>query len=214
MSCSGRGMRSSCLKKLADAAALEHDGAARDFSGMGGEDRHDEHAAQPVQGLFRADAHAAHLAECAFERAALAAGLPAQAQGDAAALAVVGFRQIDELEVEGKGAGEQDGALDGQRVHQFKRGGGVARGLFGAAARFGIAAADGALAQRFDLRKQLRRRPARAAPRPAACPASARRGAAAPLSGRRIALPVRPAAGTSSRDSTKEPSYFDYARGK
>ncbi len=143
------------LKKLADAAALEHHGAARRFSGVRGEDRHDEHAAQPVQSLFRADAHAAHLAERAFERAALAAGLPAQAQRDAAALAMVGFGQIDELEVESKGAREQDGALDGQRVHQFQRGGGVARGLFGVAARLGIAAADGALAQRFDLRKKL-----------------------------------------------------------
>ncbi len=151
----GNGNAVERLEKLADAAALEHHGAARDLSGMRGEDRHDEHAAQPVQSLFRADAHAAHLAERAFERAALAAGLAAQAQSDAAALAVVGFGQIDELEVEGEGAGEQDGALDGQRVHQFKRGGGVARGFFGAAASFGVAAADGALAQRFDLRKHL-----------------------------------------------------------
>ena len=143
------------LKKFADAAALEHDGAARRLRGVGREDRNDEHAAQPVQGLFRADAHAAHLAECAFERAALAAGLPAQAQGDAAALAMIGFRQIDELEVEGKGAREQDGALDGQRVHQFERGGGMTGGFFGVAAGFGIAAADGSLAQGLDLRERL-----------------------------------------------------------
>ena len=45
------------------------------------------------------------------QRAALAAGLAAQPQRNAAALAMVGFSQVDQLEVEGKGAGEQDGAL-------------------------------------------------------------------------------------------------------
>jgi hypothetical protein len=71
-------MRSSVGQKLADAAALEHDGAARHLSGVRGKDGNDEHALEPVQRFFRADAHAAHLAERAGQRAALAAGLAAE----------------------------------------------------------------------------------------------------------------------------------------
>ena len=91
----------------------------------------------------------------AGQRAALAPGLAAQLQRDAAALAVIGFGQIDQLEVEGKGAREQNGALHGQRMHQFERLGGVAGGLFVLAAGFGIAAANGALAQRFNVREEV-----------------------------------------------------------
>ena len=143
------------LKKLADAAALEHHGAPCRLSGVRGEHGHDEHAAKPVEGLFRANAYAAHLAEGAFERAALAAGLAAQAQRDAAALAMIRFREIDELEVEGEGAREQNGAPHGHRVHQLHRRGGMACGLFGMAVRFRVAAPDGALPQRLDLRIEL-----------------------------------------------------------
>ncbi len=151
----GDGNAIECGEKFADAAALEHDGTARHFGGVGGKDGHDEHALEPVHGLFGGDADAAHLAQSAGERAALAAGLAAQLESQAAALAVVGFGQIDELEVEGESAREQDGAIDGQRVDQFERGGGVAGRFFLVAAGFGIAAADGALAQRFDVREQV-----------------------------------------------------------
>ena len=50
-----------------------------------------------------------------------------------------------------------------------------------------------------------------ASARRAECPRSARRGGAAPLSDRRFELQVRPDAATSCRDSTREPSSFDYA---
>ena len=76
-------------------------------------------------------------------------------QRDAAALAVVGLSQVDQLEVKRKGAGEQDGALHGQRVNQFKGAGGLPGGICVAATGLGIAAADGALAQRFNLREKL-----------------------------------------------------------
>ena len=142
-------------EKLANAPALEHYRAARHLSGMRGEDRDAEHTIEPVHGFIRTDAHTAHLEQGAGERTALTAGRAAQLQGDAAALAVVGFSQIDEFEVEGKGAGEQDGALDGQRMDQFKRLGAVAGGLFLLAAGLGIATADGALAQRLDMRKEI-----------------------------------------------------------
>ena len=46
---------------------------------------------------------------------------------------------------------------------------------------------------------------------PAACPASARRGATELLSVRRTGLQARPAAATSFRDSRGAPSTFDYA---
>ena len=62
-------------KKFADAAALEHHGAARHLSGVRGEHGHDEHAAQPVQRLVGADADAAHLAR-ACRRASRAGGRP------------------------------------------------------------------------------------------------------------------------------------------
>jgi len=47
-----------------------------------------------------------HLAQGAHQRPALTAGLAAQLQGMTAALAVVGLGQVDQLEVEGKGAGQ------------------------------------------------------------------------------------------------------------
>jgi hypothetical protein len=142
-------------EEVADAAALEHDGAARDFSGVGGEYGDDEDAAEPVEGLFDTDADAAHCGEGSGEGAALAAGFSAETQGDAAALAMVGLSEIDELEVEGEGAGEQDGALDGERVDQLERTGGVARSFFAVAAGLGVTAPDGSLAQRFDMGKEI-----------------------------------------------------------
>ena len=79
----------------------------------------------------------------------------AQLQRQAAALAVIGLGEIDELEVERKRAGEQDGSLLGQRVHQFERGGAVACRLLLIAPRLRIAAADGALAQGFHVREEI-----------------------------------------------------------
>ena len=142
-------------QEFADAAALEHHGAARNLSGMRGKNRHDEHAlsqsmASSAPMPTRRISHSVPASEPRCRPA-----WPLKLQGDAAALAVVGFGQVDELEVEGEGAGEQDGALDGQRVDQLERGGGVAGGFFVVAAGFGVAAADGALAQRFDVREEV-----------------------------------------------------------
>jgi hypothetical protein len=66
---------------------------------------------------------------------------------------MVGFCQVDQLEVESEGARKQNGALHGQRMHQFQRRGGLTRGFFIAAAGLGVAPADGALAQRLHVGK-------------------------------------------------------------
>ena len=68
---------------------------------------------------------------------------------------MVGLRQVDQLEVEGEGARKQGGALDGQRVHQLQCDGSMASGFFLTAAGLGIAPANGALAQRFNVVKQI-----------------------------------------------------------
>ena len=167
---------------------------------------------QPVHGFVGADADAAHLAQRSGKRAALAAGLAAQLQRDAAALAVVGFGKIDEFEIESEGAGEQDGALDGQRVHKFERLCGVAGGFSLVAARLGIAAANGALAQRFNVRKEvlaglLAQHFAQQHAQRAHIAAQRRF-----FQSRRSGLPTRPGAATSFRGSRVRPSCFDYAR--
>ncbi len=142
-------------QEFADAAALEHHGAARDLGGVGGKNWHDQHALEPVHRLLGGDADAAHLAQRAGQRAALAACLPAQLQRQAAALAVVGFGQVDQFEVKREGAGEQQGAFYRQRMDQLQCRGSLAGGLFVVAVIFGVAAANGALAQRFDVSKQV-----------------------------------------------------------
>jgi hypothetical protein len=78
-----------------------------------------------------------------------------QAQSNAAALAMVGFRQVNELEIEGEGAGEQDGAFDGKRMHQVEGDSGVTGSLFMVAMSFRVAAADGALAQRLHMGEEI-----------------------------------------------------------
>ena len=122
---------------------------------MRGKHGHDEDALQPVESLVRADANAAHLRQSPSQGPALTASFAAEAQRDAAALAMVGLSQVDELEVEREGSCKQDGSLDGKRVHQLERGCGVARGFLFAAASLGVTAANGALAQRFNVGKQI-----------------------------------------------------------
>ena len=73
---------------------------------MRGEDGNDKHAAQPFESFAGPDTHPAHFTQGTFKRPALAAGLTVQAQGHAAAFAVVCFSKIDELEVKRKRAGE------------------------------------------------------------------------------------------------------------
>ena len=142
-------------EKLADAPALEHDGAARRLGGMRGEDGDDEDA------LSQSMASAAVMPTRRISQRVPASeprwrpGLAAELEGDAAALAVIGFGKVDELEVEREGAREQDGAFDGKRVDEFERCGGVTSGLFVFAAGFSIATANGSLAQGFDVREEV-----------------------------------------------------------
>ena len=55
-------MRSSCSSRVGDAAALEHDGAARDLGGVRGEDGRDGDAVEQSAGLVGGDAGELHLA--------------------------------------------------------------------------------------------------------------------------------------------------------
>jgi hypothetical protein len=51
------------LEQVGDAAALEHDRAARDLSGVGGEDGRDADALEQGAGLIGGDAGKLHLAQ-------------------------------------------------------------------------------------------------------------------------------------------------------
>ncbi len=139
------------LKQLADAPALDHDGAAGNLGGMGGEDGNDHDPPEPVVRLFGRDADALHLAQGSPERTALRSGIPGGLDGETAPFAVIGLGQIDEFEVEGEGAGEVIRLIDAKAVyvkdcllHEQFGFGDVAGGL-----RF--AAANGGLAELFDM---------------------------------------------------------------
>ena len=151
----GDGNAIECLEKFADPAALEHHSAARSLSGVRGKNGNNEHTAQPFQRFRCPNANAAHFAERAFKRAALAAGLAVQAQGHATALAVICLRKIDELEVECKCACKQNSALGRDGVNQFQRCRAMVGSIFVAPVGLGIAAANGSLAQRFNVLKQV-----------------------------------------------------------
>jgi hypothetical protein len=81
----------------------------------------------------------------------LTAGFAAELQSDAATFTVVGLCQVDQLKVKRKGAREQNGAFNGERVDQLERLGSMLGSLFRVAAGFRIAAANGALPQRFHM---------------------------------------------------------------
>jgi hypothetical protein len=68
---------------------------------------------------------------------------------------VIGFREIDELEVEGEGAREQRGLRDRDGMDERECGGGVASDFGFVAAVFSVAACDGALAQGFDFFEEV-----------------------------------------------------------
>ncbi len=158
------------LEQVGDAAALEHDGAAGDLGGVRGEDRHDADALEQGAGLAGGDAGELHLAERAAQGSALGLGVGVELAGEAAALAVVGFGEVDELEVKGEGAGELIGGGFAERFDAAQRvlervGGQIARsficlGAGGGARRCGagiggrsgvhFAVGDGGLAQLFD----------------------------------------------------------------
>jgi len=125
---------------------------------------------------------------------------------------MIGFSQIDELEIEREGAGKENGALGRKRMDEIESDCGVAGGFFFGAACFRIAPANGPLPQRFHMCEQVIAFLFAQKLRPATYRANGHRDAAELLSDRRFELRVRRAAATSFRDSTTMPSYFDYAR--
>ena len=94
------------FEEIGDAAALEHDGTARDFSGVRGEDGRDADFFEESVGFGGGDACFAKTAESSAEVAALGRGVLVELGGESATLAVVGFGEVDELEVEAEGTGE------------------------------------------------------------------------------------------------------------
>jgi hypothetical protein len=115
-----------------------------------GEDRGDADVAEEVVGLGGGDAGCAEAAEGAAKIAALRGGVLVELGGEAAALAVVGFGEVDELEVEAEGSGELvgggeiDGVDVGEGLLEVSGGG---RGVVGCV---GFAAGDGGAAESFD----------------------------------------------------------------
>ncbi len=146
------------LEEVGDAAALEHHAAAGDFRGMGGEDGDDADAAEKVEGLGGVNASLAQAAERAAKIAALdcAAGRAAFAElvRQTAALAMVRFCEVDELEVEAKGTGklvgggEIEGADTAESLLQMGGGGGLVDCTV--LWSFGFATRDGGAAKGFD----------------------------------------------------------------
>ena len=104
------------LEKVRDAAALEHDAAASNLGGVGGEDGRDADPGEKRAGLRCVDAGELELAEGSAKTAALGNGGGIEGGGEPTALAVVGLREIDELEVEAEGACELVGGGQVVRV--------------------------------------------------------------------------------------------------
>ncbi len=134
------------LKQVGDAAALEHDGAPGDLGGVRGEDGGDADMGEQVDGLGEGSSGEPEGTQGAAERAALdvrvhlRAGSRLDLMGEAPALAVVGFGEIDELEVEGEGASDLIGRSGVLSV-------GIEAGEVGLAL---VAAHDGRLAEHLD----------------------------------------------------------------
>src|SRR5947209_2792097 len=98
---------------------------------MSREDRSDADAVQLFECLCDVDPCETHGAESAAQGTALWLRRGAEVAGEPTALAVIGFSKVDQLEVEGEGAGKLIGRRDVQRLntlqgvlHRFARGGG------------------------------------------------------------------------------------------
>ena len=121
---------------------------------MRGEDWRDADAAKKRAGLVGADAGLAHATEGPAQVATLygACGGDALAKlvGEAAALAVIGFGEVDELEVEAEGPGKLVGGWQVERADASERllemRGGGGRVGHSALWGFGLAAGDGGTA--------------------------------------------------------------------
>ncbi len=102
----GNGNTVELFQQVGDAAAFKHDDAAGDLGWMGSEDRGDADAFQQGAGLISRDTSETKLPQCSTQRPALRFGVGVKLAGKAAALTVVGFGQVNEFEVEGKGTGK------------------------------------------------------------------------------------------------------------
>ena len=184
-------MRSRCSRNSPMRRRLNMHGATRDFSRMSREDRNHHDALQPVQRFFRGDADTLHLAQRAAQRSALRVSFFGKLQRNTAALAMIRLGEIDQFEVESKGAREGVGLFDGERMDIGERGFEecirFCRIVPCSALRGAGWRSDGSLL----LRGRDRLRPARAELRRAACPESAHRGAEEPPSDRPYGLPVQ-----------------------
>ena len=148
------------LEEIGDAATLEHDGAAGDLGGVRGEDGRDADAAEQSEGLVAGVSGQAESTERSAKAAALGCGFGRELGGETAAFAVIGLGEIDELEVEGEGAGEVVGAgeVSGEGVDGLEDvqkgwcgGAGIGCGAgLGFGLGFGFAEADGVAAEGLD----------------------------------------------------------------
>ena len=141
----GNGDAVELFEQVGDAAALEHDAAAGDLGRVRGEDGRDADAAKKRVGFVSGDAGLAQTAKRAAQIAALdgavGGALLAELMREPAALAMVGFGQVDELEVEAEGARELvggrkiEGADASERLLEMSAGRGwLAAPLCGASA--------------------------------------------------------------------------------
>ena len=142
------------LEEVGDAAALEHDGAARDLGGMRGEDGGDTDAIEEAEDGGAVEPGLAKGGEGSAQAAALGRRVGAEVGGEASALAVVGLGEVDEFEVEGEGAGEAVGAVGvGGELVDAEEGllqVGAGRGQVSGAGGLGLAARDGGAAEALD----------------------------------------------------------------
>ena len=140
------------LEQLADAAALEHHAAPRHLCRVRREDGRDVDLPQQAQDGGAIMAGLAQPPDRAAQAAALRHRVRCQQRRKPAALAVVGFRQVDQLEVERerprqaiRGLRLAGGSMC-QRCGMLQQ----ARGLRCIAGGFGFTASDGGAAQVFD----------------------------------------------------------------
>jgi hypothetical protein len=106
------------------------------------------------EGVGGRDAGLFHGAEGAAEGASLLRGFAGELGGEAAALPVVGFGEVGELEVEGKGAGKLGGTPE-RELGDLEHGAlGALLGLVDAAGGLVVAGADGGLAECLDFGKE------------------------------------------------------------
>jgi hypothetical protein len=140
------------LEEIGDAPALEHDGAAGDLGGVRGEDGRDADFFEEIMGFGGGDAGFAEAAEGSTEIAALGWGVLIELGRETAPLAVVGFGEIDELEVETEGSGELVGGGEIVGVGVDAGQGLLESGTGGDSVGFGVsfATGDGGAAKVFD----------------------------------------------------------------